>query len=137
MTGSWTLTHNAKEHNHTKAHPSGLANHRRRLRTEEVKAFLTNARTVGIQPKRARLQAKRLFNGGQYIIAKNLYNERVRSRGEELKGRTPMERATEMLDTSYTWIAKQPTGGELTHVFFSNKNMLPIHCRLGAYNLCH
>ena len=104
--GKWFIRlGNTPEHNHSAVHASGLANHRRRARNNEVQVYLKNAITSGIDPKRARLLAYQQFaknsDGENMFTLKDIYNEKDHLIQHDIIYKTPIELAILILEKDF------------------------------------
>ncbi|KAI0991758.1 hypothetical protein K3495_g16429, partial [Podosphaera aphanis] len=104
---------NTPEHNYGAVHASGLANHRRRARGDEVQLYLKNAITSGIDPKRERSLAYQQFSknsdGENMFISKDIYNEKDRLRQHEIMYKTPIKPAILILEKDFFSITSAMT----------------------------
>ncbi|RKF79098.1 hypothetical protein GcC1_049032 [Golovinomyces cichoracearum] len=81
------------EHNHGGVHASGLANHCRQARGEEVSQFIKRTVMAGVEPKRAQILIYQQFSdrAENPILTCDLHNESARFRHEKCNLRTPVE----------------------------------------------
>ena len=112
-------------------HASGLANHRRRARNNEVQVYLKNAITSGIDPKRARLLAYQQFaknsDGENIFTLKDIYNEKDRLRQHDIIYKTPIELAILILEKDFFFDYEcDDRTNSITSLFFVHRNMISI-----------
>ena len=84
---------------------------------------------LGTEPKRI-IAAVRQANPTAAVVDRDIYNQRVITRSENLAGRTSLEALVENLSTHEDWhTAARIIQGHLTAIFFATNNMINLLLR--------
>lgn len=135
ITGRWKATLGASEgsHNHPGVEVSGLANHRRSGRVEDMKAFLLSARRDGASTKVARAMTVTRFYSGlttkqARLVLRDIYNEWARIRSINLNSHTPVDRVLECLhDDNFFVRHTEDQDKRLESVSFAHPDLVSIY----------
>ena len=101
--GVWELRHGCTEHNHEPAASSVFASHRRRqLEDPQCLREIEIDYHVGASPRVTLARLRHL--GFNLLLTSDIYNEQQRIRQVDLGGKTPIERAVEVVaETDKYW----------------------------------
>ena len=123
--GQWHLSIRNAVHNHDAS--ENLSGHStfRRLNTED-KEKTRNMLAAGVRPREA-LSTLRQNNPTLATISRNVYNERVQLRRENLAGRTPIQALLDELTlTDYQFDYLCDPENHITHLFFARPSAITL-----------